>query len=367
MRSWRQAQLVMDVSGRQIQPSAPLLPMAFPCEAMVQSELGDQLRRARENKGWSLEDAEKVTGIRRRYLQAIEEGRFDAMPGDLQARGFLKNYATYVGLNGEEAMAYYEQARSAQTLAQLQPTSPARPAAVQPIPPASRLPLPPMPKGQVARPSGSPSASGPLPSSSAPQPVIQPSPFAKLTKAPSSSRLPSWLTLELVLVAMAVVLVICVAALVVYLLSGAAAGQSGFAPRPTAARTARSVPPTLVLAEPTSAPSPNVLNEVRMASAATYVQVALAATEHVWVRVTTDGKTAFEGMLAPGQALNWEAKEMLIVEAGNGAGLTASFNGRPIGVLGSRGQIVARAWSPSGETTVPAKPTASLPTQTPTP
>ena len=64
--------------------------MAFVCEAMVHSELGDQLRRAREAKDLSLDEAEKATGIRKRFLQAMEEGRFDVLPGEIQLRGFLR-------------------------------------------------------------------------------------------------------------------------------------------------------------------------------------------------------------------------------------------------------------------------------------
>ena len=106
-------------------------------------------------------------------------------------------------------------------------------------------------------------------------------------------------------------------------------------------------------------------NEKRKQPHHNVVQVALAATEHVWVRVSTDGTTAFEGMFAPGQALNWEAKELLIVEASNGAGLTASYNGKPVGVLGQRGQVVMRAWTPAGETALPSTPTAPAPSPTP--
>ena len=114
-------------------------------------------------------------------------------------------------------------------------------------------------------------------------------------------------------------------------------------------------------------PLSQITTSVRTTDTAGYIQVALAATEHVWVRISTDGTTAFEGMFAPGQALNWEAKDLLIVEASNGAGLTASYNGKPVGVLGPRGQIVARAWTSAGETTLPPTPTVRAPTPSPTP
>ena len=355
--------------------------MAFVCEAMAQTELGDQLRHARENRGLSLQETEKATGIRKRFLQAMEEGRFDALPGQIQLRGFLRNYANYVGLNGDELLTLYErQTLAAQTTAALQSASPARPVAVQPAPPKLQptphklqptphkpQPTPPPSVTRVARPA-------PPTHAVQPRPIV--SPASRFMPAPSSavrpdwmSRLPPWLTLEVALIAVAVILAICAAILLVSILAPGLGQSSAPAPRPAVTRT-RSVsppPPTAPVATPVSTSLPNITTSVKLTTSVGYVQVALAATEHVWVRVTTDGRTAFEGLFNPGDALNWEAKEMIIVEAGNGAGLTASFNGKPVGVLGPRGQVVARAWTPSGETSVPPKPTASLPTPSPAP
>ena len=350
--------------------------MAFVCEAMAQTELGDQLRRARENKSLSLEEIEKATGIRKRFLQAMEEGRFDVLPGPIQLRGFLRNYANYVGLNGDQMLALYErQTLSAQTTAALQSASPARPVAVQPTPPKLQS-TPPKPQ-PTASPSATqavrPVASTPaLKAQSRPiiSPVSRPTPAAPSVTRPGwMSQLPLWLTLEVALIAVAVILVICVAFLLVYILVPGLGQSAAPTPRPVVTRTrpAQPSPSAAPAATPVGTSLPNITTSVRLTTTLGYVQVALAATEHVWVRVTTDGRTAFEGMFKPGDALNWEAKEMIIIESGNGAGLAASFNGKPVGVLGPRGQVVARAWTPAGETVVPPKPTASLPTSSPTP
>src|SRR5512136_2420677 len=137
--------------------------MAFVCEAMAQTELGDQLRRARENRGLSLEEAEKATGIRKRFLKAMEEGRFDALPGQIQLRGFLRNYANYVGLNGDELLTLYErQTLATQTTAALQSASPTRPVTVRPALPKLQQTLPPS-ITQAARPAASTPAVQPRP------------------------------------------------------------------------------------------------------------------------------------------------------------------------------------------------------------
>ena len=76
------------------------------------SDIGNQLRAARESKGLTIADVEKVTRIRARFLEAMEDGRWDALPGPVQIRGFLKNYAVFLGLNGDELVAAREQAFS---------------------------------------------------------------------------------------------------------------------------------------------------------------------------------------------------------------------------------------------------------------
>ncbi len=65
------------------------------------SELGQHLKEIREEKGISLEDLQRSTKIQKRYLQAIEEGRFDTLPGLFYARAFVKTYAESVGLDPE--------------------------------------------------------------------------------------------------------------------------------------------------------------------------------------------------------------------------------------------------------------------------
>ena len=60
---------------------------------------GQSLRRAREQKGLSLEDIAKKTRIPQRHLASIESGDFDALPGRTYAIGFAKSYARTVGLS----------------------------------------------------------------------------------------------------------------------------------------------------------------------------------------------------------------------------------------------------------------------------
>src|SRR5438093_13046309 len=70
--------------------------------------LGDMLREAREARGISLAEAERETKIRAKYLAALEDDDAGNLPGAVYARGFLHNYAQYLGLDAGEALDHYE-------------------------------------------------------------------------------------------------------------------------------------------------------------------------------------------------------------------------------------------------------------------
>ena len=64
--------------------------------------VGQDLRKAREKKGEDLEHISRLLKIRRDYLALLEEGAADSLPGRAYAIGFVRSYATYLGLNGDE-------------------------------------------------------------------------------------------------------------------------------------------------------------------------------------------------------------------------------------------------------------------------
>jgi cytoskeletal protein RodZ len=70
-------------------------------------EFGNKFRKAREKKELSLEDVSNVTKIGSRMLQAIEEERFDQLPGGVFNKGFIRAYAKHLGLNDEDAVTDY--------------------------------------------------------------------------------------------------------------------------------------------------------------------------------------------------------------------------------------------------------------------
>jgi cytoskeleton protein RodZ len=64
-------------------------------------EIGSSLREVRIRRGVELAQVEADTHIRTRYLRALEDDRFDLLPGDAYVRGFLRTYADYLELDAE--------------------------------------------------------------------------------------------------------------------------------------------------------------------------------------------------------------------------------------------------------------------------
>lgn len=77
------------------------------------SELGDRLRQARERQGLSLAQASVDTRILQASLAALEEGAYQRLPGDVVVRGFIRNYAQYLGLPPDEMIELYRRERGA--------------------------------------------------------------------------------------------------------------------------------------------------------------------------------------------------------------------------------------------------------------
>jgi cytoskeletal protein RodZ len=69
--------------------------------------IGAALRRARESRGLSLEEAARDTRIRRQFLEAIEEDDFDRLLGDVHVRGCLRTYASYLRLSPDKVVTAY--------------------------------------------------------------------------------------------------------------------------------------------------------------------------------------------------------------------------------------------------------------------
>ena len=76
--------------------------------AATSEKIGDKLRAAREAANATLDDISALLKIRSDHLQALENDDFERLPGSVYAIGFIRTYATHLGLNAGELIERYK-------------------------------------------------------------------------------------------------------------------------------------------------------------------------------------------------------------------------------------------------------------------
>ena len=70
-------------------------------------KISEMLQDKRIEKGYSLEKIVKATKIKKDFLIAIENGKYHSLPSESYALGFIKNYASYLGIDKDNAAALF--------------------------------------------------------------------------------------------------------------------------------------------------------------------------------------------------------------------------------------------------------------------
>lgn len=89
--------------------------------------VGEMLKVARLGKNYSLADVEKTTKIRLKFLEAIENDDYSKLPSLSYAKGFVKNYAEFLGLNSRHILAFFRRQTEEVTRSSLLPKGLAAP------------------------------------------------------------------------------------------------------------------------------------------------------------------------------------------------------------------------------------------------
>jgi hypothetical protein len=135
--------------------------------------------------------------------------------------------------------------------------------------------------------------------------------------------------------------------------------------RPPVVASTTPAPAAVPPSEPAPAPAAAPAAPVRA------IRVTLDTIRPVWIRVIVDGTRAIEQEVAAGQQLNYEADTRIVVRAGDGGGVLATFNGVDRGPLGKDGWPITvpyaiEAASPPASglpAPAPAPPSAPAPVQ----
>lgn len=295
---------------------------------------GTNLRQAREAHNMTLQEVAAATKVSTRALQALEDERFDLLPGGIFNKGFVRAYARCVGLDEEKAVAEYLDAAKLAT------------------------------------------------------PEIDMQAMSSQVSAARAAREPG----------VSAATVVGVIALIVALGMGAVwlkeqrkdsreqaaaqhvAANSGASAAPSASIPA---PPTVASAPNTTAtttqnatnsanqsaasnipqnlsqsPASNVTQNVNLAvpvasaEPAAPVEISVSATARAWISVRSDGKTVETLTLDPekpeSRTRSYKAKEKLTLIVGNPAGLSVTYNGKPAGTLGTVGHPTTVTFTPQG-------------------
>lgn len=280
----------------------------------MSDSLGGWLRHARESRRVALDDAVSALRIRRRYLQALEVGDYDALPGPIQARGFLRNYARFLGMPVEEVLARYDAELSG-----------------QPVQPRVR---------EIVVPSG-----GGERTWAPPPPTLADEKVA--VRANSSGGL-----LRILAAALFFFALIALGSLA-WLQFGGMGFDQDPAPDSGAASEVMPAPPDAPGGSPTAAPSPTVIAPpVFPVLEDGTVRVRLVPVHHTWVSVSADADVVFQGIAGPQDIVEAVAEEILIVTTGNAGAFQLYVNGTDWGMLGDQDEVIRRAWTPQGETSL---------------
>jgi cytoskeleton protein RodZ len=105
-------------SHRRPVPACPVYPGGWAGQQLggvyLLSTIGEALRSAREGQGKSIQDAAAATHIRSSYLEALEADRFEDLGGHVYAKGFLRSYAAWLGIDAAPLVDEYRELERAE-------------------------------------------------------------------------------------------------------------------------------------------------------------------------------------------------------------------------------------------------------------
>jgi len=265
-------------------------------------KIGDILREAREARGLDLDEVAGETKIRPRYLEALEEERYDLLPEDVYIKGFVRIYANYLGLNAEPLVAFFDQQRKEERQREEQERNERQREEDRPDPKERRL-------------------------------------FVSRKKK---------------LFYVLITLLACVLAFELYVhlrntfpqqvqlktkISSEIKKQNGSGQN---SEQINQPDDSTVSPAPVNK-HPSILKQHGLDLVLSVVQ------ESCWMNVVVDGETKFTGELTANQSLSFQGKNSIKVKLGNAGVTRVRINGRDLGFLGNNKDVVTKEFLATGE------------------
>ncbi len=284
-------------------------------ESLASDGFGAALRAARTSRGLTLAEASARTRIRASYLAALEEEQLDALPPYPFVRGFLRTYAVELGLDPDRLL---------QRLTVIMPEPAPRPIEESRRLESTIVPARPLTLAQqIGRsagivglvagivlvlyfakqlhefsqpvPAATPQGVAPTPQAVAPSPqavAVTPQPAAPTPQAPSR--------------------------------------QSPAAPTPAV--------------QVSPAPTPAAPTDVTTQITGNGIAIDVEATGRSWILVVADDVVVYQAFVTAGERRRWQANGSMTVRVGNAGVVILTVNGRSVGPLGGRGEVVSRTF-----------------------
>ena len=275
---------------------------------------GELLEQARRERGLSLRDVEDATKIRTRYLEGLEREDYSMLPDQVYVQGFLKTYANYLGLDGEELAQDFRQRRAPRRERGL----------------------------NLERPR----------TSEFERPMMSPGGLAGAERRRISGA-------AILTVVLALILMVLLGGALYYVGSRSAAtpgtdepasvepAPSEREPRPAEEPAEQKTPaPERGVIEPANKPAAPA-NEAPEAADGDDVDVVLTlGNRPSWLHVEADGAVVYYETAPAGFVLNFEGREYVSVTAGDAGAVAVEVEGRDVGALGYDGQIGTQTYAP---------------------
>ena len=263
--------------------------------------VGEVLRAERERRQLTIHDIEEATSIRALYIESIENGNYDKLPGDVYTKGFIKNYATFLNLDAESLVKQFVEERTPE------PTS------EEIISDDKNISNKKVEKPQEV-----------------PTEKIDPPKLRRRRNDSDSGKVSSGLIA-------AVILIAAIAGGAWYFFTNTDGEIADGDNKPKIEQPAQGNENQ----QPGQTQTPGA---VAAAPNQSGVNIQAKFNGECWTEVTVDGMIVYEDVASAGQTLSWSGKDNVIVRVGNAGAVELTENGKPVGQLGAIGDVVERTF-----------------------
>lgn len=309
--------------------------------------LGQLLRQTRDDRELTLEDAKVKTRISVPILESFEQGLFQVADlSQVQLRGMLSNYASYLGLDPETILHYYEDSQAAGGRRRRRADNPTRGRLVAD---SRRNTQDSRTLTEVRRPQTESRA----PVSGDPTNAQRPDTYGS-RREKRSRRGRGFLNL-LVIVTLALASLVVIATIATELLQRVPDPAIDPGVDSEGNRLVE-LPSTLTFTpqpSPTTLRTPTLLPRSPQNYQGEPVLVTVDFLQRAWVRMIVDGAELYAGLVRPGElTLEYRAINEIILSSSNAEALAVTYNGQPQSSYGGRGQEVEIVFRPGGNITI---------------